>query len=96
MTNLQIKGIDDSLYAQIKDLALSENRSISQEVLFLIKSYMTNKKRQEKFKKTDERVLMFLLDTDTIIFSLKGNTAVQKNRGTQTHQLDRFLYQKVI
>ncbi len=31
---------------------------------------------------------MFLLDTDTIIFSLKGNTAVQKNRGTQTHQLD--------
>ena len=45
MANLQIKGIEDDLYARIKQLAASENRSVSQQVLFLLKSYMTNKKR---------------------------------------------------
>ena len=59
MANLQIKGIDDSLYAQIKDLALSENRSISQEVLFLIKSYMANKKQLLTIK-TPAQVLLEL------------------------------------
>jgi hypothetical protein len=36
MANLQIKGIDDDLYAQIKSLAVSENRSVSQQILFLV------------------------------------------------------------
>ncbi len=44
MANLQIKGIDDSLYSQLKELAAAENRSISQEVLFLVKSYLAHKK----------------------------------------------------
>jgi len=44
MANLQIKGIDDSLYKQIKDLASLENRSISQQVLFLIKTHLAKKK----------------------------------------------------
>lgn len=37
MANLQIKGMDDDLYSQIKALAESENRSISQQILFLLK-----------------------------------------------------------
>jgi hypothetical protein len=44
MANLQIKGIDDGLYAQIKLLAASENRSVSQQVLFLIKEHLSKKK----------------------------------------------------
>ena len=44
MANLQIKGIDDGLYAQIKILAASENRSVSQQVLFLIKEHLSKKK----------------------------------------------------
>ena len=44
MANLQIKGIDDTLYSQLKALAASENRSVSQEVLFLVKSYLANRK----------------------------------------------------
>jgi len=40
MANLQIKNIDDELYAQIKRLAALENRSVSQEVLFLVKDYL--------------------------------------------------------
>ena len=43
MANLQIKGIDDGLYAQIKLMASRENRSISQQILFLVKTYMTKK-----------------------------------------------------
>ncbi len=48
MANLQIKGIDDALYEQIKTLAASENRSVSQEVVFVLKSYMANKRRFQK------------------------------------------------
>jgi hypothetical protein len=43
MANLQIKGIQDDLYEKIKEMAASENRSIGQQVLFLIKEYLANK-----------------------------------------------------
>jgi hypothetical protein len=43
MANLQIKGIQDDLYERIKEMAASENRSISQQVLFLIKEYLLRK-----------------------------------------------------
>ena len=43
MANLQIKGIDDDLYSQIKLMASRENRSISQQMLFLVKTYMAKK-----------------------------------------------------
>jgi len=43
MANLQIKGIDDGLYSQIKLMASRENRSVSQQILFLVKTYMTKK-----------------------------------------------------
>ena len=48
MANLQIKGIKDDLYAQIKNLAASENRSVSQQVLFLIKEHISKKKNNRK------------------------------------------------
>jgi hypothetical protein len=50
MANLQIKGIDDGLYAQIKSLAASENRSVSQQVLFLIKEHLSKKKHLDSIK----------------------------------------------
>jgi len=43
MANLQIKGMDDDLYAQLKSLAVSENRSISQQVLYLLRLYLSRK-----------------------------------------------------
>ena len=59
MANLQIKGIDDTLYTQIKKLAASENRSISQQILFLVERYIANKKQFEKTK-TPAQVLLEL------------------------------------
>jgi len=50
VANLQIKGIEDALYTQIKELAASENRSISQQILFLVKRYIANKEQFEKTK----------------------------------------------
>jgi len=49
MANLHIKGIEDDFYDQIKRLAKSENRSISQQVLYLIRGYLS---REKSIKKT--------------------------------------------
>ncbi len=45
MANLQIKGIDNAIYEELKKLAAAENRSISQQALFLIKDYLAKKQR---------------------------------------------------
>ena len=45
MSNLQIKGIDEDLYAQIKEMANEENRSLSQQILYLAKEYLAKRKK---------------------------------------------------
>jgi len=42
MANLQVKGMDDRLYEELKKLAAAQNRSVSQEVIFLLKSYFAS------------------------------------------------------
>lgn len=59
MANLQIKGMDDDLYARLRETAASENRSISRQVVFLIKSHIANEKRLRNIK-TPARVLLEL------------------------------------
>ena len=44
MANLQIRGIQDELYQELRKLASAENRSISQQVLFLVKEYLAGRK----------------------------------------------------
>jgi hypothetical protein len=79
MANLQIKGIKDEFYAQIKALADSENRSISQQVLYLIKEYIVKEKSIKKTK-TPAQVLLELTgswadtkNAEEIISDLKTN-----------------------
>jgi hypothetical protein len=59
MANLQIKGIEDNLYAEIKKLAADEDRSVSRQVLFLIKDYLS-KRHQLRTLKTPAQVLLEL------------------------------------
>ena len=59
MSNLQIKGIEETLYAQIKKLAVTEHRSMSQQVLFVIKDYMARGKALHTTK-TPAQVLLQL------------------------------------
>jgi hypothetical protein len=40
MPNLQIKGMDEELYEGIKRVAAMENRSMSQQVVHLIKEHL--------------------------------------------------------
>ena len=44
MANLQIKNVADDLYEEIKKLASAENRSVSQQVLFLVREYLAKRK----------------------------------------------------
>ena len=78
MANLQIKGIEDNLYAEIKKLAVDENRSISQQVLFLVKEYMV-RRHHHRTLKTPAQVLLELSgswednrDADEIISKIKN------------------------
>ena len=57
MANLQIKGIDDDIYAELKKLAAAENRSVSQQTLFLIKDYLA-KKQPLRTLKTPAQTLL--------------------------------------
>ena len=59
MANLQIKGIDELLYAQIKKLASAENRSVSQQILYLAKEYLAKKKTAQA-SRTSAQVLLEL------------------------------------
>jgi hypothetical protein len=50
MANLQIKGMNDNLYAKIKALAKSEKRSVSQQILFIIKEYLLKRQLVDAVK----------------------------------------------
>jgi len=60
MANLQIKGMNDDFYAQIKALAGSESRSVSQQILFMTREYLL-KKQQIQAAKMPAQVLIELV-----------------------------------
>ena len=86
MANLQIKGMDDELYTSLKELASSENRSISQQVVFLLKQYLGRKHQIQKIK-TPAQVLLELAgswedarSSENIIKEMEGNKINKKRR----------------
>ena len=57
MANLQIKGMDDDLYKELKALAAMENRSVSQQVLYFLKFFLSRKKMLNSTKSPGEVLL---------------------------------------
>ena len=57
MANLQIKGIDDALYKDIKLMAHEESRSVSQQVLYLIRHYLAMAKKTRQIKTPAQALL---------------------------------------
>lgn len=57
MANLQIKGMDDNLYKQLRKLAVAENRSISQEVVYLLKLYLGRKAKIDNLPTPAEKLI---------------------------------------
>ena len=43
MANLLIEEMDDDLYAQLNFMSASENRTISQQILFILKKYLATR-----------------------------------------------------
>jgi hypothetical protein len=62
MANLQIKNMDEDLYEEIKRAASAENRSVSQQVLTLIRDYLAKRNQVSKLK-TPAQVLLELSGT---------------------------------
>lgn len=48
MATLQVRDIDDRLYAFLKNSAKSQNRSISQEVITIIQSFLNSNQKNNK------------------------------------------------
>jgi len=78
MANLQIKGMDDDLYKRIKELASLENRSVSQQIVFLTKEYLAKKKSLQSAR-SPARILLELSgswddnrSSEEIIKEIKG------------------------
>lgn len=42
MAILQVRDVNDRLYASLKEIAKSENRSLSQEVVSILEKYLAN------------------------------------------------------
>jgi hypothetical protein len=45
MATLQLEGIDGCFYKQLQRMAASENRSISQQVIYILKEYLAKEKQ---------------------------------------------------
>ena len=93
MANLQIKNINDDFYKQIKQLADAENRSVSQQVLYLLKEYLAKRKSIPKIK-TPAQILLDLsgswdedADADQIIEKIKKKRVNSKklSKGFRSH-----------
>lgn len=41
MANLQVRDINEKLYSSLKELAVSNKRSVSQEVAYILKNYVS-------------------------------------------------------
>jgi hypothetical protein len=54
MAILQVRDVDDSLYEAVKTIAKKERRSISQEVIVMIESYIGNPKQTSAADATEE------------------------------------------
>jgi hypothetical protein len=81
MSNLQIKRIDDGLYAEIKKMASEERRSVSQQILYLAKDYLARKKNL-KGSKTAAQVLLEL--SGSWIDERKSEEIIKEIRGARS------------
>lgn len=57
MANLQIKSINDDLYREIRQMAKDEHRSVSQQILYMTKMFLTKRKAVEQIKTPAEIML---------------------------------------
>ncbi|MBI9085053.1 MAG: hypothetical protein JEZ11_15775 [Desulfobacterales bacterium] len=57
MANFQIKNMDEALYAGLKDLAVRENRSVSQQVQYMLKRHLARKGKIDAIRSPAQTLL---------------------------------------
>ncbi|MCW5206541.1 hypothetical protein VU08_06395 [Desulfobulbus sp. F5] len=79
MTTLQLEGIDSFFYDQIKQMAELENRSVSQQIVHVVKEYLA-KEKQIRTTRSPADVLLELAgswqdsrDADEIISEIRSS-----------------------
>jgi plasmid stability protein len=87
VANLQIKNMDDDFYKKIKALADAENRSVSQQVIFLVKDYLLKRQNISKIK-TPAQILLDIsgswdenVEADEIIERIKSQRTNSEKLG---------------
>lgn len=92
MAILQVRDIDDRLYSSLKNLAKSENRSLSQEVISILEKYLSN---PVAFKNNPTREFLSLSGSwdddrtaDEIVDGIKKNRKNSKRFGAENVVFD--------
>ena len=91
MAVLQVRDVDNSLYDALKTIAKKERRSISQEVIVMIESYLGNPKQTSTAAATEEFLnLSWQSDesADEIIGSIRKSRKNSKRFESQNDLFD--------
>ncbi|MCU0285652.1 MAG: antitoxin [Acidobacteria bacterium] len=86
MAILQVRDVDSSLYDALKTIAKKERRSISQEVIIMIESYLGNPKQTSTAAATEEFLNLSWEGSepaDEIIGSIRISRKNSKRFGSQ-------------
>ncbi len=79
MADLLVKDIEDDFYEQLKRLAAAENRSLSQQVLFILREHLARRKHQRGIIAPGEALLELAgswiddRDADEIVSDLRAS-----------------------
>lgn len=57
MANLQVKGLEDAFYQDLKRLAEEENRSLSQQVVVMLREYLAKREAVRRASTPAEALL---------------------------------------
>lgn len=57
MANFQIKNMDEALYSGLKELAVRENRSVSQQVQYMLKRHLARKGKIDAIRSPAQTLL---------------------------------------
>jgi len=83
MAVLQVRNMDDELYETLGRRAAMENRSISQEVIAIIKKYLS---APDHFKYADDAVLNLAGAWEDVRSAKEIVTDIRKHRKTRRFQ----------
>ena len=92
MAILQVRNIDERLYASLKEKAKKGNRSVSQEVISILEQYLANPARIKE-NPTNEFLQLSWQDerkAAEIISEIRGSRKNKKNYGSFDGLLNLF------